>query len=172
MLLLLIVDSNLTQLSLSIDILGHYYATTANSRQLSHPAQPLYRYIGTLLCYYYYYCDKLQTYSGYVENILHTVLNLEKVDRHILYGYYDRHILYGYYDRHVLYRYYDRHILYGYYPSMNIFLVYTVLHSAHINLHCVSLVYRFRGWAKSFPLLSRVCTPAKDDTPQKRTAIR
>ena len=36
----------------------------------------------------------------------------------------------------------------------------------------VSLVYSFRGWAKSFPLLSRVYTPAEDDSPQKRTAIR
>ena len=36
----------------------------------------------------------------------------------------------------------------------------------------VSLVYRFRGWAKSFPLLSRVYTPAEDDSLQKRTAIR
>ena len=36
----------------------------------------------------------------------------------------------------------------------------------------VSLVYRFRGWAKSFPLLSGVYSPAEDDSPQKRTAIR
>ena len=50
--LLLIVDSHLSQISLSTDILGHYYATTANSRQPSHPTQPLYRYIGTLLCFY------------------------------------------------------------------------------------------------------------------------
>ena len=40
------------------------------------------------------------------------------------------------------------------------------------NFSCVSVVYRFRGWAMSFPLLLIVCTPAKDDSPQKRTAIR
>ena len=40
------------------------------------------------------------------------------------------------------------------------------------NFSCVSVVYRFRGWAMSFPLLSRVYTPAEDDLLQKRTAIR